>query len=447
MTEKLINRVKLTNSPENFEVLAQIEGFADTIIEGEISQLSLSMGEAVYIRVISESDGVPALPPVEVCLDDDGRFSLNLRGIPTGGPYTVDFVALNRAACTKSVLPGDRICHLFVGDIYLIAGQSNAAGRARGFVFDEPELGVSVYRNLESWDIASMPFADELDSNMFLRFAKEIRRRTGTPIGLIPAAACDSPLSRWLLSEDGDLYRRAMCAVGGRRIKAVLWYQGCRDAGDGVGMEEYLSRFENMVNDMRRELGSPDLPVFTFQLNRQRRKETSDSLHRSYDGIREAQRRAAMIPNVSVLPAIDALNMSDFIHNSQSSNFMLGERLALCVLKKVYGIGLGADAPEIKSARLVSSDTVRLEFSNVTEYLSYLNATLSAYPIVLEDALGAVPLHSVSLSDMTVEIRGQRGIVLPAFVSGQTGTDPETYIIDYGTGIPALCFSQYPVEG
>ena len=442
--------VKLFDAPQNFEVLSSVDGYAQIVLKGKVvygdSEETVSVSDSVYVTVTDECDGTLVTSMTKLKIEADGSFSAEINDVSVGGPYTVNFVMLNKEKCIRNLLSGDKVHHLFVGDVFLIAGQSNAAGRGRGTMYDAPELGVSVLRNLEKWDVATSCFDDELDNNMFLTFAKDIKRKTGVPIGLIPAAVCDSPLSRWLLSENGDLYKRALSALKGKKIKGVLWYQGCRDAGDEVEMEKYLNRFGQLVSDFRRDLDSKKLPFFTFQLNRQRRRDVIDSLEKSYDGIREAQRRAAKtLENVTVLPAVDALNMSDFIHNSKVSNVMLGSRLAACVLKKLYKKGTGIAAPEICSATVVGENVVRLCFENVSEYLSDLNAPFEEYPIVIEDSLGIVPIKETIISGNTIEMFFNRKLQLPAFASGQTGTSPKNLSIDYGTGVPMLCFTKFPI--
>lgn len=451
MDERIRDAVRLIEAPDNFEVVANVDGYAEIFLRGEIYPSNLGeeryfSDSSLFVKIVNESDGSLVISPVSISVEDSA-FCVTVEKIPVGGPYTVDFVMLDRERCVEYSLYGDKVYHLFVGDVYLIAGQSNAAGMGRGEVPDAPELGVSVMRNLCSWDIASMPFTSELRHNMLLSFAKSVKRETGIPIGLIPAAACDSPLSRWLLSEQGDLYRRALNAVGKRHIKGVIWYQGCRDAGDGVSMEDYLCRFSELVSNLRRDLESSELPVFTFQLNRQRRTDELDYLEKQYDGIREAQRRAAReIPHVTVLPTIDALNMSDFIHNSRASNIMLGARLGRSVLHKIYSIGVGAKAPEILAAKLISDRCVRVTLDNVTEFLSDLHAKTSEYPISFTDSDGRIPIESVRISGNEIEITLLREPKPPLCAHGQTGIDPRTLIIDYGTGIPMLCFTNFPVS-
>ena len=452
MNENRKDYVRLIKAPSRFEVIQEVGGTAEISVEGEICPWSSYdederrfSTDKIFARVIDEENGREVCAPTRASFVGS-RFSVKITGIPVGGPYTVEFVMLDRECPVDYSLGGERIYHLFVGDVFLIAGQSNAAGMARGIGKDEPELGVSVMRDLKEWDIASMPFAPDSRHNMFLSFARSIRRKTARPVGLIPAAVGGAPLSRWLKSERGDLYHRALSAIGERKIKAVLWYQGCTDAGDGESTEGYLRRFGKLVEDLRSDLDSPELPIFTFQLNRHVTREYDAEHDNDYDSVREAQRRAANdIPGVYVLPAIDATIMSDFIHNARVSNLMLGERLALQMLNKVYNYGENYDAPEIILATLTNERTVTVTLKNVKGYLSDLNASYEKYPVILKDKDGVAPLEVSRMTGSSVILKFARDITLPATVTGQPGSDPDAIIIDYATGMPMLCFKDFPV--
>jgi len=54
---------------------------------------------------------------------------------------------------------GDMIHNIGVGDVFVVAGQSNAAGRAKNPVEDAPELGVHLLRDSGVWDLATHPLA------------------------------------------------------------------------------------------------------------------------------------------------------------------------------------------------------------------------------------------------------------------------------------------------
>ena len=445
----------LKNAPENFSVLSAEGDFAHAFVSGILAEdleedtfLPIAFSkEHLYLFVTHEESGAPACPPMRLSIENDS-FSCEVR-IPVGGPYLMSVCVYNEETGYFEKLHGACRRHFFVGDVYLIAGQSNAAGKAGGILHESMELGVQLLRDLNEWDIASAPFSDFDDSkhNMFLHFAKIVRKHTGRPIGLVPAAMGGVPLSRFLTEENGDLYRKTMAALKKHSIrpKAVLWYQGCTDAGMGFGTEDYLARFEKFVKNIRSDLQNESLTIYTFQLNRQIKPAPNEEIDRKYDRIREAQRLAAeKIPGVFVFPAIDGLSMSDFIHASRLSYTAYAERLAAKVLLEEYGKGLGASVPSIASARLVGTALV-LSFVGVESYLYDFRCGTPSLPIEVSDGEGSIPLaaHSVCKNEIRIEL--SRAPIGDAFVSLQCGTDPRYYIADFLSGIPALCAFRYPI--
>ena len=449
---------KILKAPENWEIIQQCDGFADINIKIEIHdnpdddtdfEIDFSF-DSVYARILNEDSG-DFITPLMNLKQKGNIFECELCKIPCGGPYILDFVLFDSAKNIECPLIGERRRHFYVGDVYIIAGQSNAAGMGKGFITEKSEPGVHVLRNLKYWDIATHPFNDfdYSKQSMFLTFAKKIKEQSGCPIGLIPAAMGGSPLSRWLKDETGDLYEKLLNTLKEHTInaKAILWYQGCADTGGSKNYSEYLERFKKFVNFIRADLADDKLPLFTFQLNRQKNKETTQEDDLEYDFIREAQRRVANeIENVFVLPAIDALNMSDFIHCSKSSNIMLGERLANYVLSKLYGIGCGAEAPEISTAYYSKNELI-LKFKNVCEFLYAFNSSIYEFPIKAEDEKGIPELEDYDIHFDTITIKYKRELCGDVLVSGQTGSNPKNIIIDYGTQIPMLCFCKFKAEG
>lgn len=441
---------KIVKAPENWEIIQQTGGFADIEIEIGITdnpdddtdiEIPFS-DEKIYARIVNEESGefVTSLEKLEKSGDN---YRCTLRKAPCGGPYLLDFALFDRKNGVYFPLIGKRRRHFYVGDVYIIAGQSNAAGMGRGFITEVAEMGIHILRDMQCWDIATQPFSD-LDyskHSMFLSFAKKIKKASGAPVGLIPAAMGGAPLSRW--QKNGDLYKKLINTLKSHKIgaKAVLWYQGCAD----VWQDGYLERFKSFVKDIRADLGN--LPIFTFQLNRQKFKECEEEDDLKFDILREVQRRAAKeIEQLYVLPAIDATVMSDFIHNAKASNIMLGERLAAQVLDKLYGIGKGADAPEIAKAYFMAEREIKLEFENVTEFLYEFNAPIADFPIKAEDDDGALAIADYAVSGDTVTLFLKRAPKGEVYLKGQSGSDPKNIIIDIGTQIPMLCFHGFKVE-
>jgi len=173
--------------------------------------------------------------------------------------------------------------HIGVGDVWVIAGQSNAAGYGKSPIVDPPQLELHQFHPAGHWRLASHPLADgtatlfpmhregALPSHSpWLHFARLLHARQGYPIGLVPAALGGSALAAWSLSAEGHLLRnlgQLVDAAGLQYVRGVVWYQGESDTGPQES-STYGSRFAVFVDELRNLLGHPALPVITVQLNR-----------------------------------------------------------------------------------------------------------------------------------------------------------------------------------
>jgi hypothetical protein len=300
------------------------------------------------------------------------------------------------------------IHHLGVGDLWVIAGQSNSAGYGRGAVYDPPELGIHLFRNRGAWDLATHPMNESTRTSHtenrefanpghspYLAFARAVKAATGVPQGLVQTALGGSPLSAWNPTEPGDhpLHAGMMRAIGavGGKVRGILWYQGCTDAEPRLGAT-YLDRFVAMVEAWRKELGDPELPVLTVQLNRWLDTPPANDL--GWALVREAQRQAPhRLRHVHVVPTLD-LPLSDAVHLSPAANLSLGLRLAAVCLGALEGRTVAWKAPEIASASAGPDGTVvTLDFDHVSDRLASIDP--ARQPFAVEDEDGDVPVAGV----------------------------------------------------
>jgi hypothetical protein len=416
--------VYITHGPRDWQIIQQTDGKADLTLGGTYAPRDIPDGVRVkvVVRVVREETGEAVVPWRDARLDPDGRtWSVELKGVPAGGLYRIEtMLASDEFRMDNVITRGDMVHHVGIGDIFLIAGQSNASGRGKDPIEDPPELGVHLYRNCGEWSLATHPLNESTRSvypahieyhnpshSPYLQFAKVLKRRTNMPIGLIQSAVGGRPLRCWDEAEDGELFRNmvqiARDAAGGR-IRGVLWYQGCNDALEGRS-EDYLARFAALVRRTREELGSPDLPFFTVQLNRCTMAAEPET-DRHWGRLREAQRQASLaIPGVYVVPATDCA-MYDQIHNSAAANMMLGERLARQALAVLYGRGEDGAPPDLVRAEEDEDGKVVLTFAPVVNRLHLFMLPPERAPFTLEDEAGAVPIAGL-------EADGARVILTP----------------------------------
>ncbi|WP_409342074.1 sialate O-acetylesterase [Paenibacillus sp. MBLB4367] len=463
--------VHITEGPQHWAIIQQREGFGTIAVKGFWSKKSgagaiESVNARVYARVVREDEGGMIVPWQPCSMSGEEKWSAVLSGIPAGGLYRVETCLMLFAEQQMELATrGDMIHHIGVGDIWVIAGQSNAAGYGRGPVSDPPEPGIHLLRHSGRWDMATHPFNESTESvqplngepvnpghSPYLAFARLVKKETGIPIGLLQTALGGSPLERWNPDEIGDLYRNMMTVIesAGGRVKGVLWYQGCSDCDAGHA-GTYLERFTRVVQHWRDDLGDAELPVLTVQLNRYAAYADGEEGNRCWGIVREAQRTAAaQIPNVFVVPALDC-PLSDTIHNSPAGNLVIGERSARAALAGIYGKPMAYRAPSVKEAKFGpdpadGKKTVRLTFTDVAGELFAIGPRELVFSI--EDRNGIMPISSWRIAGKDrIELELPRTAEGRTVVHGAYEANPAALLpIDTVTQMPMLAFYGLRVE-
>lgn len=456
--------VIIEKGPKDWQIIQQKNGSADLSLSGSWRLKENLSGEAlVYIRVLREDSGDSIVTWTECMHIHGGNWSTVIKDIPAGGLYRIE-TCLAFSGSNWSLewgLRGDMIHHIGVGDLYVIAGQSNSSGYGKDPIFDPPELGVHIFRNSGKWDLASHPLSDSTGSihnvntelvnagtSPYMKFAKMLKRDIGYPVGLVQTALGGSALSAWNPDEDGCLYRNMLDIIKlcGGRVKGVLWYQGCSDADAGVH-ETYLQRFKSFVSNVRKDLSAQELPFLTVQLNRSIGP-GDDIKNTAWGTVREAQRQAArVIENVYVVPSVDC-SLSDDIHNSSASNIMLGERLAKLALAEIYAKKYLCRAPDISSAILTGEKSICLLFNNVYGRLSTFGMCIDEMPFTVADEEGkAGILNCVVEGRNRMLLELNRKLIGRVFVHGAYEQNPKCFLPhDIEGHLPILAFYRVLVE-
>jgi len=118
----------------------------------------------------------------------------------------------------------------------------------------------------------------------------------------------------------------------GYEIGGFIWLQGesdcCQKTDEGIGFHEYYKEnLDDFIDDVRRDVGLPELPVVIVQIN--------DGV---WDGkscgggplVREIERKKAESdPNISLVVTMD---LNDGYHYDNPSHIIIGERVAKAVL-------------------------------------------------------------------------------------------------------------------
>lgn len=391
----------------------------------------------IEARLVTENNGAEVIGWQRCTLLEGNHWKTDLADVPAGGLYRIETTMRYDGWDGFSVTRGDMVHHIGVGDIFVVAGQSNACGRAVTPVDDGPELGVHLLRGSGRWDLAAHPLCETTGAvytahmenhnpghSPFLHFGKLLRKGLGYPIGLLMTGHGGTPFSWWDPQGQGALFRNLLTMLSELRIcpRAMLWYQGEAE-GYEDGSKDYLQRFTRFVKALRAAPGLAELPVFTVQLSRCL-NDRSETLDRHWGRIRQAQCEAMhKIEGVYTVPA-GGLPLYDFAHLSPEGNMRLAQRLADAAFAQLYGKPVLWRAPEATRAVRESEDTLRLEFEYIYNRLDVYALPPKSLPIEAEDAGGLARVKEYELLPRALRLRFDRPLGQDTVLHGGWRMEP-----------------------
>lgn len=295
----------------------------------------------------------------EITPDTNGRWTAELPPMDYGGPFILQATCGDHTLTLQDVL---------LGDVYLLAGQSNMEFKLRESSTDtpcfddDPLLRFFMTERMEPGEWFSpadgwVPCTRENAANLsaigyFL--GHRLRQRTGHAIGfatcyqgcsmiqsfLSPEAAARLPEVhrldlRSLEGDDGALacpwnrdsvlYRFAARLLFPFAFRAVVWYQGESNT-NRLDYDHYDLLLRALIEDWRTQLHQPELPFVIVQLAEYDRKPG-----RRWDRIRAHQAAAAAWPHVCTVPCAD---ICETFHIHPPTKSLLGFRIADVILQR-----------------------------------------------------------------------------------------------------------------
>lgn len=252
--------------------------------------------------------------------DRAGRFTALLEGVEAGQ-------ATLRVRSARDPGVGCLLQDVGVGDIYVIAGQSNASGRSP-YLFScsgttlRPAMFGNDYRWQELRDPVDSPMG-QLDGvsrdncaagSVWPEVASALVSQTGVPVAFVPCARTSTLIARWqpdLVARPGGdtLYSsmaRRVAAVGGR-VRAVLWWQGERDARFLTPAPVYEAALRSIADAAWRDFGAP---LVVAQMGDYDQRFTEAGV----DAVRQAQADAWTRSHVVQGPVLYDIDLHDEVH-------------------------------------------------------------------------------------------------------------------------------------
>ena len=302
--------------------------------------------EAASIRVTVTKDG--AVVATRTCKTAGADTRVAVPGVAVGGPYTVEVAC---GAWTKTF--GD----IWVGDLWLISGQSNAVGSGGdprpgrkampGVHGLSPRYGVLEWR----------PAADGFIENTvgpWVTAAQEFFTATGVPVGLIAHATGSRQMDYFLDSSRTDLpFLKPLIERHGRNAALFLWYPGESDSFATNSWETYEGKLTALAAAARRDTGNSNLTMGVVQLARYLWFHDDH-----FAPVREAQRRFVLRDPRAVLYSTlpYEVNNGDKIHLTSPGYSELGKQIAAERTQAEKTGRTGSPGPMVQSVRFASPE-------------------------------------------------------------------------------------------
>ena len=370
-----------------------------------------------------------------------------LTGIPVGGPYAVQ-------------INEEEFRDIYVGDLWILAGQSNMQGV--GWLTKEDidfpgEEDVRALYMRDEWAVARhrlhRPWLafDKVHTEVIkadpgqdpekvgvgpgLSFAQQMKKYTGVPQGLLCCAHGGTTMAQWdpRLYEQGPdkslfaaMIRRFR--ANGSHVKGMFWYQGCSEAmaHQNAHFMENMRRFYEAT---RKKCGM--IPVVQVQIGNITIVER-EPWDRTWTDIREQQR--TMTEEIPFLDTISAISCAtdDAVHLSSDSQKKLGITAAESMQSLLVG-GEYLPAPIYKGHKVCKTlldelTVIDIEYDNV-----YGNLQAEGKPCGFEISLAEDHLTHKQVCNITLE--GNHVLV-------RVGLKPELlndWKLFYGFGVNPYC--------
>ncbi|MFT2211514.1 sialate O-acetylesterase [Rhizobium giardinii] len=305
------------------------------------------MGTSTPLAIITVTHGTTQIG--ESVVGKGGDFRISCTELPTGGPYDLQVSCGTDTATVTGV---------FVGDVWLVAGQSNpnktltttlresvrSFGSARPkMTFMYPETAPVYNYTREEWHRTGDV------SRIGSVFANTLNSATGIPIGIIRAAFPGAPIQKFYNSDaynqengGGVAWVRNMPAdalamdwvypFAGLSMKGVLWWQG---ESNIPAHEYYAGHLQRLMARWRLIFNRPDLYFAVIGLQNIV-AEGDDYLPADQAQLRTAQRAVADADGNAVWIKTDDLTPTGDLHPPDDEVNSIAQRAANAVRTRLY---------------------------------------------------------------------------------------------------------------
>lgn len=302
--------------------------------------------------------------------------------LPLGGPYTVD-----------------NAHDIYVGDVWVMAGQSNMRGFGfmQDLVTQQPLVhdsisSVHLFQSNETWAVAADPthrlsesprsvhhrlpdptvrdpgLVDIRGASLGLSFAEKYQQdNQQIPVGLIASAHGGTSMDQWLESGQDSLYGAMLERIkeAGGSVAGILWFQGETEGmAEGDMIHSYADKTRQLFDRIRVDI-APKIPIACIQLGRLISTSVPDN---NWSHIRfQQQHLFDTYPHCQAVAALDTDN-DDFVHLGARGLAKVGRRLAIAATHVLYDDNTSS-SPRIEQAvvqRVQIKSGISMQFIKVS---------------------------------------------------------------------------------
>jgi len=347
-------------SPRPYQVFQRgADGYGDILVAGR----AVGLGSDLEARWGDEPWAPFAGRP-------DGAFALRL-GARLPGQATLQVRGATRPDIVVSCE------YVGVGDIYVVAGQSNASGRgAFPSSYSHPVFRAALFGNDDRWKDLTDPVdsaAGQVDrvsveggagGSVWPLLATELMAAEAVPVAFVPCAKSGTRIARWVENAAaphsrstlyGSMLRRVR-AVGGR-VRAVLFWQGEADARVSTTRGVYAAALRSLAAALAHDCAAP---LVAAQIGDYDPRAWSPG---GVNAIRLAQQQAWRAGWALQGPALYDIDLHGRVHFTDTDDELIAARRWAAAILSAVLHREAPSAPRLKRARYDGGLTVTVRFA------------------------------------------------------------------------------------
>jgi hypothetical protein len=364
--------------------------------------------------------------------------------IPVGGPYTVQIDAGSLKAVYKN---------LYVGDLWIVSGQSNAVGVGHEKEFYRKPMpgvhGLNPKYGILEWAPAQDGFFENT-MGPWVTAAQDFYTQTGVPVGLVGQAVGSRAMDYFYdARHENPIHLRPLIEQHAIGAPVFLWYQGESDSWHPETINTYGAKLKGLVTAVRALAHKPDMIAGVVQLARYTWQHDEH-----FAPVREAQRQFVLHdPRAllySTMPYV--VNKGDRIHITSAGQAALGKQIAASLVAYEKTGQLDSLAPKLEAITFASPDhkMIRIRFTEASQL--HGNPATDEWFVTDQKhggfhAGGFVPIDTIQIDadqgTVTLQLKEAPGPAAAVSYGYQANIGGS---LVNGAGFPAPCFVKVPVK-